>query len=141
MHILIRVRELKENSKSKTLRIFKKKINENERGRINMYTKFNDGNTDNSIALENNILEENLENDIILHSLNAIRSMEIIDIRTGCKLGFVQELVIDIEESKIVSIIIPSAGKNWFNKEEDIEIPWGKVIKAGMDVILVDTSK
>lgn len=106
-----------------------------------MYTRFNNGDTGNSTVLENDILGENLGNDIILHSLNAIRSMEIIDVRTGCKLGFVQELVIDIEESKIVSIIIPSGGKSWFNKEEDIEIPWGKVIKAGMDVILVDTSK
>lgn len=106
-----------------------------------MYTRFNNGDTGNSTVLENDILGENLGNDIILHSLNAIKSMEIIDVRTGCKLGFVQELVIDIEESKIVSIIIPSGGKSWFNKEEDIEIPWGKVIKAGMDVILVDTSK
>lgn len=110
-----------------------------------MYTRFNNGDTDNSKALDNYVLEENnfenLESDLILHSLNAIRAMEIIDIKTGCKLGFVQDLVIDIEESKIVSIIIPSGGKNWFSKEDDIEIPWRNVIKAGMDVILVDTSK
>lgn len=112
---------------------------------INMYTRFNNGDTDSVIGFNNESSEENsletLESDLILHSLNAIRSMEIIDIRTGCKIGFVQDLVIDIESSKIVSIIIPSTGKNWFNKEEDIEIPWEKVVKAGMDVILVDTSK
>ena len=110
-----------------------------------MYSRFNNGDTDNMKALDNYIIEDdtlgNLDNDLILHSLNAIRSMEIIDIKTGCKLGFVQDLVIDIDQSKIVSIIIPPVGKNWFNKEEDIEIPWEKVIKAGMDVILVDTSK
>ncbi|MEG1286512.1 MAG: YlmC/YmxH family sporulation protein [Clostridium sp.] len=110
-----------------------------------MYTRFNSGDSDENIVVSNEIVEEsnleNLDNDLILHSLNAIRSMEIIDIRSGCKIGFVQDLVIDIEASKIVSIIIPSSGKNWFNKEEDIEIPWEKVVKAGMDVILVDTSK
>lgn len=110
-----------------------------------MYTKFNNGDSNNIISSNHDIIEEcnlpSLENDLILHSLNAIRSMEIIDIRTGCKLGFVQDLVIDIEESKIVSIIIPAEGKNWFNKEDDIEIPWKNVIRAGMDVILVNTSK
>lgn len=113
-----------------------------------MYTRFNNGDTETVNTLNNEILEgdkfrdlESFENDLILHSLNAIRSMEIIDIRTGCKLGFVHDLVIDIEKSKIVSIIIPGEGKNWFNKEEDVEIPWEKVVRAGMDVILVDTSK
>lgn len=110
-----------------------------------MYTRFNNGDTDRIMGYNNEVLEEKnleaLESDLILHSLNAIRSMEIIDIRTGCKIGFVQDLVIDIEASKIISIIIPSSGKNWFNKEDDVEIPWEKVVKAGMDVILVDTSK
>ena len=110
-----------------------------------MYTRFDNGDTNKFEEFDNEIIKddnfENLESDLILHSLNAIRSMEIIDIKTGCKLGFVQDLVIDIEESKIISIIIPSSGKNWFSKEDDIEIPWVQVVKAGMDVILVDTSK
>lgn len=110
-----------------------------------MYTRFNNEDTEklgklNNEAFKENILD-NIDSDLILHSLNVIRSMEIIDINTGCKLGFAQDLVIDIEESKIVSIIIPSSGNSWFNKGDDIEIPWSKVIKAGMDVILVDTSK
>ena len=28
----------------------------------------------------------------------------------------------------------------WFAKEEDIEIPWEKVIKIGVDVLIVDAS-
>ena len=105
-----------------------------------MYNEFN-GNENINDNIGGNLISNNLESDLILHSLNAIRAMEVIDIRTGCKLGFVQDLVIDISESKIISIIIPAAGKNWFNREDDIEIQWEKVIKAGMDVILVDTSK
>ena len=110
-----------------------------------MYTRFNNEDTEKMGNLKNEVFRENIldniDSDLILHSLNVIRNMEIIDINTGCKLGFAQDLVIDIEESKIVSIIIPSSGKTWFSKEEDVEIPWAKVIKAGMDVILVDTSK
>ncbi|MDU1314139.1 YlmC/YmxH family sporulation protein [Clostridium septicum] len=83
---------------------------------------------------------DNIEDDLILHSLNALRSMEVIDIKNGVKLGFVKDVVIDIKESKIVSIILPSMDKNWFSKEDDIEVPWENVKKAGMDVLLIDTT-
>ncbi|CDG01546.1 YlmC/YmxH family sporulation protein [Clostridium chauvoei] len=86
---------------------------------------------------ENN---ENMDSDLILHSLNALRSMEVIDIKNGAKLGFVKDVVIDIKESKVVAIILPSIDKNWFSKEEDIEVPWDHVKKAGIDVLLVDTT-
>ncbi|MBU5454095.1 YlmC/YmxH family sporulation protein [Caproiciproducens sp. MSJ-32] len=93
-------------------------------------------------------LEENMsseekekENELLLHSLNALRTMEVIDIKTGTKLGYIKDIVIDIENSKIVSILLPGLPKGWFSKEEDIEIPWDKVIKAGMEIILIDSSE
>ena len=92
----------------------------------------------------NNIKDENEvvnENEGLLHSLNAIRTMEVIDIKTESKLGFIKDLVIDIKESKVVSILLPGMPKGWFAKDEDIEIPWSKVKKAGVEVILVDSSE
>ncbi|WP_459836548.1 YlmC/YmxH family sporulation protein [Clostridium carnis] len=94
----------------------------------------------NDFNNEENNTEENYDNDIILHSLNALRTMEVIDIKDGAKLGFVKDFVIDIQESKVISLILPSNERGWFSKEEDIEIPWDKVKKAGIDVILVDSS-
>lgn len=92
-----------------------------------------------------NINEENIQNnqeeEILLHSLNTLKTMEVIDIRTGTKLGYIKDLVIDIEESKILSILLPGTQKGWFSKEEDIEIPWDKVKKAGMEVIIIDSSE
>lgn len=88
--------------------------------------------------------EENIDNneeDVLLHSLNALRTMEVIDIRTGTKLGYIKDLVIDIEDSKVLSILIPGTQKGWFSKEDDIEIPWNKVKKAGMEVIIIDSSE
>ena len=89
-----------------------------------------------------NIEDEKItdEEEFSLHSLNAIRTMEVIDIKTGTKLGFIKDLVIDIKESKVVSILLPGMAKGWFTKDEDIEIPWSKVKKAGLEVILVDSS-
>lgn len=81
-----------------------------------------------------------MENDLILYSVNAIRSMEVVDISTGRKLGFVRDFKFDVAEQKVVSIMLPAPIKSWFSKEDDIEIPWNKVIKIGVDVLLVDGS-
>lgn len=43
-----------------------------------------------------------------LFSLTNLRNMEIIDINTGAKLGFIKDLKINCEEHKIISIILPS---------------------------------
>lgn len=72
-----------------------------------------------------------------LHSLNAMRNMEVIDIDTGSKIGFIKDFKIDCETNKIISLILPGEIKSWFSKEEEVEILWGNIIKIGSDVILV----
>ncbi|ASW42993.1 YlmC/YmxH family sporulation protein [Clostridium isatidis] len=94
-----------------------------------------------NFKLEENVSTEEKENELFLHSLNALRTMEVIDIKTGTKLGYIKDIVVDIENSKVVSILLPGLQKGWFSKEEDIEIPWEKVIKAGMEIILIDSSE
>jgi YlmC/YmxH family sporulation protein len=74
-----------------------------------------------------------------LHSLNALRNMEVIDILTGTKIGFIKDLKIDCNENKIVSLILPREIKTWFAKEEEKEILWKDIIKIGRDVILVSS--
>lgn len=72
-----------------------------------------------------------------LHSINALRSMEVIDINTGGKVGFIKDIKIDYEEQKVISIILPGEVKGWFSKTEDIEVPWKDVIKVGIDVMII----
>ena len=81
-----------------------------------------------------------MEDDLILYSVNAIRSMEVVDISTGSKLGYVRDYKVDLSTNKVVSLFLPSNSKGWFSKEDDIEIPWKKVVKIGVDVLLVDAS-
>lgn len=75
-----------------------------------------------------------------LHAIGNLRAMEIIDIKTGSRLGFVKDFKIDCSEYKIISIILPNQVQklSWFSKSEDLEIPWEKIIKIGVDVILID---
>ena len=81
-----------------------------------------------------------MDDDEVLFSMNAIRSMEVIDVNTGTKLGYVRDFKIDMSEQRIVSIVIQPPIKSWFGKEANIEVPWDKVIKTGVDVILIDGS-
>ena len=81
-----------------------------------------------------------MEDDLILYSVNAIRSMEVVDVSTGSKLGYVRDYKVDLSRNKVVSIFLPAASKGWFSREDDIEIPWEKVIKIGVDVLIVDAS-
>lgn len=73
-----------------------------------------------------------------LFSINNIKTMEVIDINSGSRLGFIKDFVVDCEEYKVLSIIIPTQKISWFNKNSIIEIPWERVKKIGVDVILVD---
>lgn len=92
------------------------------------------------MKMENEEYSQMEEEDFLLHSLNALRTMEVIDVKTGSKMGYIKDFVIDISESKVISIILPGTAKGWFSKEEDLEIPWSKVKKAGVEVILVDST-
>ena len=74
-----------------------------------------------------------------LHSLNAMRNMEVIDILTGTKIGFIKDFKINCEDNKIISLILPGEIKSWFGKEEEKEILWKDIVKIGTDVILVNT--
>jgi YlmC/YmxH family sporulation protein len=73
-----------------------------------------------------------------MYSIGNLRTMEVIDITTGSKLGFIKDLKIDCEEYKIISILLPNQRVSWFSKNDSIEIPWSKVVKVGIDVILID---
>ena len=74
-----------------------------------------------------------------LHSLNAMRNMEVIDILTGTKIGFIKDFKINCDDNKIISLILPGEIKSWFGKEEEKEILWKDIVKIGTDVILVNT--
>ena len=72
-----------------------------------------------------------------MHSINGIRNMEVIDISTGSKLGFIKDLKIDTDSDTVISILLPGDMKSWFGREEEKEIPWENIVKIGTDVILV----
>ncbi|WP_139906327.1 YlmC/YmxH family sporulation protein [Clostridium thermarum] len=73
-----------------------------------------------------------------MYSINNLRVMEVIDINTGAKIGYIKDIKIDCDEYRIESLLLPMQKSSWFGKQNMLEIPWSKVKKVGIDVILVD---
>lgn len=75
-----------------------------------------------------------------LFSIQNMKTMEVIDVSSGARIGYIKDFKIDCDNHKIISIILPPSTISWFGKSNDIEIPWEKVKKVGIDIILVDGS-
>lgn len=74
-----------------------------------------------------------------MFAISSLKSMEVIDINTGSKLGYIKDFKINCDEHKLEGIILPTTQKSgWFSKNEDIEVEWGRIKKIGVDVILID---
>lgn len=65
---------------------------------------------------------------------------EVVNIKDGKKLGYVQDVCADLETGTITSIIVPGNNKfiNIFSSNNDIEIPWKSIKCIGDDLILVE---
>ena len=58
------------------------------------------------------------------------RHKEVINIRDGKKLGYVQDVCADLESGVITSIIVPGGNNkllNIFSSNNDIVIPWKNI--------------
>ena len=65
---------------------------------------------------------------------------EVINIKDGKRLGYVQDVCADLETGVITSIIVPGSNTmmNRFAGNNDIVIPWQNVKCIGNDLILVE---
>ena len=65
---------------------------------------------------------------------------EVVNIKDGKRLGYVQDVCADLQTGKITSIIVPGSNKiiNFFSSNNEIVIPWQNIQCIGDDLILVD---
>ncbi len=68
-----------------------------------------------------------------------LRCKEIINIKTGCKLGFPDDLEFETCTAKICKLIVYGKAKCFglLGREEDFIIPWSEIEVIGEDTILV----
>ena len=65
---------------------------------------------------------------------------EVINIKDGKRLGYVQDVCADLQTGAITSIIVPGSNKflSMISSNNDIVIEWDKIKCIGDDVILVE---
>lgn len=69
------------------------------------------------------------------------RHKEVVNIKDGRRLGYVQDVCADLESGIITSIIVPGGNNkllNIFSQNNDIVIPWQNIKCIGDDLILVE---
>lgn len=70
-----------------------------------------------------------------------LKQKEVINVNNGRRLGCVSDLEIDVVCGQVCAIIVPGIPKLtrlFRNDCGGLVIPWGRVVKLGDDVILVD---
>lgn len=74
-----------------------------------------------------------------MNSFLDLQKKEVINADDGTRLGYVSNIDIDLTTGEIKAIRIPSSTKtfNFFGKNEDYVIEWGKIKKIGDDIILI----
>ncbi|NLK00644.1 MAG: YlmC/YmxH family sporulation protein [Clostridia bacterium] len=69
-----------------------------------------------------------------------LRTRDVVNIVDGRRLGIVSDIDIDTIEGRVTAIILPGSPRllGILGRKNDFIIPWDKIKKIGVDVILVD---
>jgi len=79
----------------------------------------------------------------MLVKASELRLLDVINVLDGRKLGRICDLDIDFDEGRVKAIIVEGQGRSLldFGHNDDVEIPWSRVQKIGVDVILVQVKE
>jgi len=69
-----------------------------------------------------------------------LRCKEVINICDGLRLGYVDDVMFNIIDGRMIAVIVPGPAKylGMFGHEDDYIIPWDKIVRIGDDIILVE---
>ena len=72
--------------------------------------------------------------------ISQLREREVVNVNDGRRLGTIRDLELDLEKGTVKAIIVPAAGRIWgkLSRTQSHIIPWDKIVKIGIDTILVD---
>ena len=73
--------------------------------------------------------------------LSDLSSKDVIRDEDGTKLGKIEDITIDTATGKVISIHIGNGFRirGLFTLNDEILVPWNKIVKIGSDVIIVET--
>lgn len=73
-------------------------------------------------------------------TLSDLRSKEVINLKTGQRLGFVSDVEFDLTDGRITALIIPGQRKlgGLIPGDTDYCLPWDSISRLGDDIILTE---
>lgn len=76
-------------------------------------------------------------------SLESMKNKEVIDISTGERLGYIDDVQLNLDTSEVIALIIYGREKLFglLGKENDIVIPCHEISVVGDDVMLIKRSE
>ncbi len=71
-----------------------------------------------------------------------LRAKEAVSVNDGSRLGYIFDMEIDVDDGRILSFIIPGGNRfmGFLGRGAEFVVPIDKVVKVGVDVILIDDS-
>lgn len=69
-----------------------------------------------------------------------LRMLDVINVTDGRRLGNVFDLDVDVESGAIRALVVPNRNSTFslFRQTTDVDIAWDRIVKVGVDVILVE---
>ncbi len=79
----------------------------------------------------------------LLVRISNLWMLDVINVVDGRRLGNIVDLDIDMQSGQINELVLSGGGRGFsiFAKREDISVPWDRIVKIGVDVILVDMAQ
>ena len=70
-----------------------------------------------------------------------LQCKEVICVSDGRRLGFIEDVEVELPEGRVCALIVPGPGKllGLGASRHDFCIPWNCIRKIGPDIVLVDT--
>lgn len=75
-------------------------------------------------------------------NLTDLKHKEVISCCDGTRIGFVDDVIVDTQTAKVISLVIFGRGSFFglFGRCEDYIIPWEKIDLIGQDTIILSCS-
>ena len=76
----------------------------------------------------------------MLARISDLRLREVINVTDGRRLGYIDDLEIDVATGQVTALILPARARlfHLFPRNEELVIPWSQLRRIGTDVILVE---
>ena len=75
-----------------------------------------------------------------MYKLSDLRNKEVINIKTGTRLGLIEDMVIDTKNGVVKALVITEPGKllGFLRKNDDLIINWSDIKTIGDDFIVIE---